>query len=209
MFGKTLFLLLSLTPFFTFSQVNIINRSLTDSSLRIAYIGVDNFLELKGMKISDDVKVISSQGNVTKTNTNFTLRVPFCDSIFITVQKKGRQILKEKFKCDQLYDPILQLGAIKDSVASVKEILINPFLRFFRENCFYKKQFMITNFTAVFISQELDSLNTYAVGNLLTSEQKELIKKLKTGDKTLFDQIYALGPDSRRRKLSPFTITIK
>ena len=68
---------------------------------------------------------------------------------------------------------------------------------------------MITNFTAVFISQELDSLNTYAVGNLLTSEQKELIKKLKTGDKTLFDQIYALGPDSRRRKLSPFTITIK
>jgi hypothetical protein len=63
--------------------------------------------------------------------------------------------------------------------------------------------------TATFISQELDSLKTYSDGNMLSTELKESIKKLRTGDKIFFDQLYALGPDSRRRKLKSFTIIIK
>ena len=201
--------LLLFSPISVFAQINIINRSLTDSSLKIVYAGVDNFLEIKGVKTSDDVKVSISQGDVRKIDTTFILRVPGCESIFITVQKKGRQILKEKFRCDQLYDPVLQLGAIKDSVASISEILINPFLHLFRENCFYKKQFMITSFRATFIGYDLDSVNTKATGNLLTQEQIDHIKKLRRRDKIFFNEIYAFGPDSRRRKLNPFTITIK
>ena len=103
----------------------------------------------------------------------------------------------------------MRLGGIKDSVASIQEILINPFLHLFRENCFYKKQFMITSFRATFIGYDLDSLNMNATGNLLTQEQVDQIKKLRRGDKIFFNEIYALGPDSRRRKLSPFTIIIK
>ena len=144
---RTFYILVLLIPNYLITQVNIFNRSLTDSSLRIVYIGVDNFLEIKGV--------------------------------------------------------------IKDSVASINEILINPFLRLFRENCFYKKQFMITSFRATFIGYDLDSLNTNAPGNLLTQEQIDQIKKLRRGDKIFFNEIYAVGPDSRRRKLTPFIIIIE
>ena len=199
-----------LFPLFSKAQVNIINRSLTDSSLNIVYIEVDNFLEIKGAKINGDINVSASQGNITKIGIhNFTLRVSPGDSIFITVEGKGRQILKKKFKCFELYDPVLRLGGIKDSAASINEILVTPFLRLFREDCFYKKQFMITSFSATFIGYDLDSLNTHATGNLLTQEQVELIKKLRSGDQIFFNGIYAVGPDSRRRKLNPFTLTIR
>ncbi|HEY5774078.1 MAG TPA: GldM family protein, partial [Chitinophagaceae bacterium] len=98
---------------------------------------------------------------------------------------------------------------IKDSAASINEILINPFLHLFRENCFYKKEFTITSFRAMFIGYDSDSLNTYAMGNLLTQEQIDLIKKLRRSDIIYFNEIYAFGPDSRRRKLTPFIIIIE
>jgi len=119
-------------------------------------------------------------------------------------------IFKQNFRCKKINSDITpKYAGIKDSVASVNQLLANPFLYVDLPGCYYKSNFYITSFTATFIGGDLDSLKTYAVGNLLTNEQKELIKKLNTGNKIYFDQIYSLSPDSRRRKLKSFTITIK
>ena len=192
------------------AQINIFNLSLSDSTKRIAYAGVENFLGIKGGKTNDNIKMFTSLGDLTKIDaSNFILKVPMADSFFITVQRNGTQVLRETFKSDVLNEPTLRLGGIKDSVASIQEILINPFLHLFIPGSLYKKQFVVTGFNAIFISDDLDSLRTYSVGNLLSNEQQELTKKLKPGNKILFDQIYAFGPDSRRRKFKSFIITIR
>ena len=59
------------------------------------------------------------------------------------------------------------------------------------------------------LSDKTDSLSVPGDRNMLSSKQKEMIKKLQPGDAIVFEDIYCLGPDKRRRKLTPFIIEIK
>ena len=210
----TFILFLSLSSFFAFSQVNISNYSLTDSSQNIFYVGVDNLIKISGNQYDYLKQSVSIKGGGAKLIPGgigtFIVKVQTeTDDCRIWINENGKVIFKKDFIVRTVRDIVVRYGGLKDSIATINQLLANPFLFIDIPESYYKHNFQVTSFTATFINQGLDSLKTYSVGNLLTTEQKELIKKLKTGDKIFFDQLYALGPDSRKRKLKSFTITIK
>ena len=195
------------------AQITITNHSLTDTSQNIFYIGVDNLIKISGKQYKPlEQSLVIKGGGASMGGVGGTYIVKVqkeTDDCSMWVNGNGKTIFKKDFRVRVVGDIVVRYGGLKDSIATINQLLTNPFLFIEIPESYYKHNFQITSFTATFISQELDSLKTYLVGNMLSTEQKELIKKLRTGDKIFFDQIYALGPDSRRRKLKSFTITIR
>src|ERR1700752_1992453 len=92
-------LVFTLLPLVSFSQVNIINRSLTDSSLTIAYIGVDNAIELTGLKNNHGTLSFSTtNGIITNVGGNrYILRPLRQGECVITFTEKNRILAKKIF----------------------------------------------------------------------------------------------------------------
>src|SRR5215203_4421594 len=100
MLRTTLLLFLSFLTVFTFSQVNIINRSLTDSSLNIAYIGVENAIELLGFKNSTtNLGFTTTNGSMSGVGQGrYILRPEKAGECIISFQSKGQKIVSEVFR---------------------------------------------------------------------------------------------------------------
>ena len=203
-------ILVFLSPFSIFAQVNIINRSLTDTSLAYAYVGVDNAIELTGYKVNNSILISITRGTIMNLGQNrYVLRISIPGECVLTFTDKGKVIAKRTFKVDELAEPRIRLAGVRDSVASVNQILVNPFLIIEIPGSYLKHRLVVTRFMATFVGQNFDSLETFAAGNIFTQEQINIIKQLHSGDRIFFSDIYFLGPDSRRRKFPPFTIIIK
>jgi hypothetical protein len=197
------------------SQIIISNLSLADTTKNIFYLGVENKIHITG-KDYDPVngKLAVSGGACILKKIEKGSYVLLCgaetDDCMMWYSEKGQLVFKQKFICRTINSEVtVKYGGIKDSIASVNQLLANPFLYIDLPGSYYKHNYYITSFNAIFISQDLDSLKTNSLGSLLTNEQKEIIKKLKPRDKIFFDEIYGLSPDGRRRKLKSFTITIR
>jgi len=203
-------LLFSILPIVCFSQVNIINRSLTDSSLNIAYLGLDNAIELTGYKKSVKLIFLITNGTMTDIGQNrYVLRPKNEGECIISFHNQGNKIISKLFRIDTLGDMKIRLAGVQDSVASIHQILANPFLISEIPKSYYKSPVYITSFIATFIGEKFDSVRTNAMGNLFTQEQIDIIKQLRQRDKILFQDVYFFWPDGRRRKYPPFVIAIK
>jgi hypothetical protein len=127
---KLAFLLFTLQPFVCFSQINIINRSLIDSSLNIAYLGVENAIELVGSKNST-TKLSFTTTNGTMSDVGqgrYILRPEKAGECIIRFQSKGQKIVSKVFRIDTTFNLITRLAGVRDSFATVQEIISNPFL---------------------------------------------------------------------------------
>ena len=195
------------------SQITISNHSLTDTTQNIFYIGIDNLIKISGEQynISERSMTITGGGaTISGVGRTYIIKVQKeTDDCRITIYVNRKRIFEKKFICRKIGDIVVKCGGLNDSIATVNQVLANPFLFIDIPGSYYKHNYSIGSFNSVFISHDFDSLRTFSVGNLLSDEQKELTKKLNSGDKIFFDQVYALSPDSIRRKMKSFLITIK
>lgn len=205
----TCFLIVSSS--FSFGQISIINLSLTDSSLDIAYVGVDNHIALKGVNRLSTLIISVTNGTIEKYASNeYLFRMQNTDTSVFSVKQNGKVIASKTFKGSTLPSPVAGLGNLKDSVVTMKQIELNPFLAIILPNCFYRNNSTILGFSAAFFNHETnDSLFTSADRNKLSPQQLKIIKELKSGDTIYFDNIRYVWPDSRTVKASPFRIYIK
>ena len=196
------------------AQLSISNLSLTDTSQHIFYIGVDNIIKISGKQynpVKHQTAIIGGGGTLLKKGKGvYIVKVQNeTDHCQIWISENKKSVFRQNYIVRKVGDIVVSYGGLKDSTATVSQLLANPFLYIDIPGSFYKHNYSITSFSAIFINRDADSVRASAVGNLLTTEQKELIKKLLPGNKILFDQIYAISPDGRRRKLQPFIITVK
>lgn len=212
-----IFLTVLLFPLFTnysSSQVQVINRSLTDSTLNYFYIGEDNALEVKWNGVNPATAGVAiSDGGSTITRIDkdrYIVRVTTTtDSCHLRFYQNGNKMLVDRYyKCRYINPIVARLGDITDSIITVREILINSFVRAISPDCFYKIRFWITSFSADII-HDGETVFTTAYGSLLTQEQLKLIKTLVQGDQIYFHSMRSTGPDNRGKLLPAFRVYIK
>lgn len=195
----------------SYGQIEIINQSLTDSSLNLLYIGVENYIEIKSQKKLKEVQltIAGATGNLTKIgDEKFVVRVNSADSCTLNILQSGKLLKKKLYQIKTIPDPIATLNGIKDTTISKSKFLVNPILSIVFPNCYYRSNLQIISFQATFIESG-DSTFTFAHNNYLSEEQIKLAKQLSPGSKVYFDGIRARGPDSRTSALKPFWIKIK
>ena len=196
------------------AQLSIFNLSLTDSTQNIFYIGVDNIIKISGKQydpVKHHTRIIGGGGTLLKKAKGvYIVKVQNeTDHCQVWLSENNKSVFKQNYVVRRIGEGIVRYGGLKDSNASVNQLLANPFIFVDIPGSYYKPNINITSFAATFIGSDFDSLVTVSTGARLTTEQIETVKKLRSGNRIYFNNIYALGPDSRRRKLSPFTITIK
>lgn len=208
---KFFFHIILLVPICLNAQVSIINRSLTDSSLNIAYIGIDNSIELLGHKGSNKLSFSSTNGTITDLGQNhYILRPAKKGKCIISFQNKGQEVVTKTFIIDTLINLTARLAGIRDSFATVEEIIANPFLIIESTKSFYKARCHVRSFILSMDEKGFEDSNPYEiVGHVIPPHVIKRIKELRKGDWMWFDQIIMNCADCRTRKLSPFKIIIK
>ena len=208
--------IMTLFPVFLNAQISIINRSLIDSTQNILYIGVDNILKISG-KQYDPVKqhtvIMGGGGTLQKKEKGvYTLRVEEeTDNCQIWVTEKNKPVFKQNYRCRIIEgNPIARLGGVRDSFATIEQIVTSPSLIVEIPGTFYKQQCKVISFALSMDCQIFEDMwHEEITGHIIPEGAISRIRKVRKGSGIFFDNIYAVSTDGRRRKLKPFMITIK
>jgi GldM C-terminal domain len=208
---KYIFILISL--FFSsvgHGQINIINLSLTDSSLSFLYMWVDNRISVTGSADNYSLAISGGGGTIQKAGKNqYIVRVTsVTDLCELTLLKGTKSIFQKPYKVRTISNPIATGGGLNDTTVRVGVLLANPFISVVAPGCYFRLNYRVMSFRAT-LMQDTDSTITINNGNIFSTEQIRMIKMLKPGDKIYFDNIRATGPDSRIGTLPPFWIRIE
>jgi GldM C-terminal domain len=210
---KYIFILISLIfSSVSHGQVNIINQSLTDSSLNFLYIGVDNRIRVTGLTDNYRIAISGGGGSIIKTEKNqYVVHVnSVTDLCELTLLKGTKSIFRKPYKVRTISTPITTVGGLKDTAIRVSLILTNPFISIVAPGCYFRLNYRVTSFEATFI-QDADSTGTTTINNdnIFSPEQIKIIKTLKPGDNIYFDNIRAIVPGNRGYKIPSFWIKIE
>lgn len=206
-------ILVALLPLNLSAQIDLINLSLTDSSKSVVYIGVDNRMEIKGIPSDPNIKITASELRIEKSKWDE-------NQYYCYASKRGKDEIKiyrndtllftKLFTIDRINDPAVYFGDLTDTIATVKEVLQNPFLHVEIPYCYYDHGFRIIEFEVGFFIKSLgDTVITgRTTGFKLLKEHLYIIEQLEAGEKIIFTRlkVFAYGCFIN---LKPFSITIR
>jgi len=151
-----LFYLFFFWSFPGFSQYQILNNSLTDPSIPILYVGIDNIIEVKGIddfldyQLNDSFKKISKENN-KKSIFRIYINTSTANYDTVNLILNNQIIFTKIYKKEIIQDPIAMVGNITDSVASTQEIVSNTLLSVYIPECYYKFNYWILSYSVYFI----------------------------------------------------------
>jgi hypothetical protein len=192
------------------SQPGIFNISLYDSSRPILYAGIDNWIRLKNIDLTKGRVSITNGMLVMKTSTKVIIARTNAvgEKVIITFTKNNIPVLKKEFSVDSIPAVKARLGYINDTIATLSQILVNPYLTV-TCNCYAKLNIQILSFKLELDTSQDDEDVGQGIGNKMTEGQIARIRQLTRGDKLIFTDIKAVSADGRTRRLQDFKIIIK
>ena len=210
----------SLFPILLNAQLNIINRSLTDSSLNIAYIDVRNILELTGHKSSNNLSFSTTNGTLMNLSQNqYVLRPLKKGECVVSFNNNGKTIVSKTFRVESFSDPVKTFGSQYDSIGkdgytyfiTYDNLINDPVLRIKIPNCYFKDPCKIVSYRITLDSVSgTGTITEFVVsGPEPTKEQIQIIKNYGANTFMTVEDIRATGPDGRVRKLIPMIFNIK
>jgi len=189
------------------------NAAVQLDKMNVLFIGVDNPITISGSGSADrlEVRINGGGGQLIGTGPKRVARVTQeTDDCVITVTTPDGKATPVRFRVRSIPDPTPMVGASESGDVQFNAFRVQPGVRAFVKNFFYETQFNVTSFRitgdgAGFDEGIDEANNTGAVWN----EAKRIINKCKPGSFIYIDNIYAIGPDGRRRKLTPLIYNLK
>lgn len=181
-------------------------------NMNVLFIGVDNPVTISGSGSVDQIKAsISGGGGVLSGNgAHRTIRVSQeTDECFVSVVTPDGKTTRIQFRVRSIPDPTPMVGTYKSGNIPTAVIKSQVGVRAIVENFYYKTQFNVTGFRMTADGPGFEDIveinNTGAEWN----EAKSIIAKCKPGCFITIEDIYAVGPDGRRRRLTPLIYNLK
>lgn len=203
-----------LLPLSLSAQIDLINVDLKDTSKPFIYIGVNNKIEIRGIPYDPTFKLTASELKIEKSKwdvNQFYCSASSKGKAEIQLYRNDSLIFTKLFTIDQINDPVTYFGNLVDTIATVNEILQNPYLRVEIPHCYYDHGFHIFEFElGFFIKSVGDTVITGRTnGFKLLEDHLRIIEQLETGEKIIFTRLKASCNDCATRSLKPFSITIR
>ena len=157
---------LFLSSLLSYGQIEIKNFSLIYPDMNLLYVGIENHIEITGIKDTTNLTLTSVTGEVLKFKSHksneFLLKQQYTKADTLRLYQAGKLILTKIYEVKSIGYPIAQLGKITDSIATVKEILAEPILCVVIPDCYYDHRFQIISFESLII-QNYDTINIVSV----------------------------------------------
>lgn len=189
------------------------NAAVQLDKLNVLFIGVDNPVTVSGSGSRTQLKVSISGGggNLIPTSTGYLARVTEqTDNCIISVTTPDGKVTPVKFRVRPIPDPTPMVGQNKSGDMAAGVFKSQAGVRAIVENFFYETQFNVTSFRITGDGSGFDdgieeANNTGAAWN----EARRIIGKARPGSFITIEDVYAVGPDGRRRKLTPLIYNLK
>ncbi|HJS55209.1 MAG TPA: gliding motility protein GldM [Chitinophagaceae bacterium] len=181
-------------------------------NMNVLFIGVDNPVTISGSGSVDQIKAsISGGGGVLSGGgAKRTVRVSQeTDECYITVLTPDGKSTRVQFRVRSIPDPTPMIGTFKSGNIPAAQFKGQQGVRAVVENFYYKTQFNVTSFRMTGDGNGFDDImeanNTGAAWN----EAQNIVNRSRAGSFITIEDIYAVGPDGRRRKLTPLILYLK
>ena len=177
--------------------------------MNVLYRGLANPIEIAVPGVtSDKVTASITNGTIIKVTNGWEVSPGDQSELVVTVLVNNKKVSEKIFRVKNVPDPVAVFagkyeGEIAKDIAVKTEMLeveLKDFL--------WDLKFVINSFTLTCSKDNLD-LEVLSNGNKLNDKMKSLISTCKAGQKIIFNDIKAIGPDGRPRDLNPIVLTIK
>jgi len=181
-------------------------------NMNVLFIGVDNPVTISGSGSVDQIKAsISGGGGVLNGGgAHRTIRVTQeTDDCVISVTTPDGKTTRVPFRVRSIPDPSPMIGTFKSGNIPAAQFKGQQGVRAIVENFYYKTQFNVTTFRMTGDGNGFEDImeanNTGAAWN----ECQNIVNKCRAGSFVTIEDIYAVGPDGRRRRLNPLILYLK
>src|SRR5690606_13416263 len=208
---KTFILYTLFLPLFSIGQVAVYNIDLRDSTKQQLYSQVENRLVIYTSQNLEQLKLVSVNSGVVYLGEDIFYVYPRkAERDTLKVFSQQRQIYLASFVIDTLSDLVVRVGDYMDTILSIKQVTLNPYLRVQFPGTNYRGNFYVHRFILRIVSKNGDILLQEAGDfSRFSAAQLNVIKRLNRSDELHFAYVTGGGPGSRIRKLPPFSVTIK
>ena len=181
-------------------------------NMNVLFIGVDNPVTISGSGSVEQIQasITGGGGSMSGTGAHRTVRVTQeTDDCTISIRTPDGKVTPVKFRVRSIPDPAPMVGTYKSGNIPTAVIKSQVGLRAIVENFYYKTQFNVVSFRMTADGPGFEDIaeanNTGGEWN----ESKGIVAKLRPGCFVTMEDIYAVGPDGRRRKLTPLIFNLK
>ncbi len=189
------------------------NAAVQLDKMNVLFIGVDNPMTISGSGSVEGLQVSVSGGGgvLSGSGAHRTIRVnQETDDCTVSVRTVDGKITPVKFRVRSIPDPTPFVGRSGSGDISAGEFKSQAGVRAIVQNFFYETQFNVTSFRMTgdgdgFPEGVEEKINTGATWN----EARTIKDKCRPGSFITIEDIRAIGPDGRTRKLTPMIFTLK
>jgi gliding motility-associated protein GldM len=181
-------------------------------NMNVLFIGVDNPVTISGSGSVDQIKasIRGGGGVLNGTGAHRSVRVSQeTDDCVISVTTPDGKTTNVPFRVRSIPDPTPMIGTFKSGNIPAAQFKGQAGVRAIVENFYYKTQFNVTQFRMTGDGAGFDDImeanNTGAEWN----EARGIVNKCRAGSFVTIEDIYAVGPDGRRRRLPSVIFYLK
>lgn len=178
--------------------------------MNVFYIGVDNPVSISAPGIpAEKVKATISSGSLSGANGKYVVKVtaPGKVSINVSGEVDGKPFVlgASEFRVKFVPDPTASAGGLEPGQVPTSQMRGQAGLIAMLKDFDFDLRFDITKFRMIYQQPRQDPVVKMNTGPVFSGEINNIIRGAKPGDRFIFDEIEARGPDGQPRKLKPIT----
>lgn len=181
--------------------------------MNVLFIGVDNPITISGSGRSEDIQLSISGGGgqLTKTGTaTYNVRVnDVTDNCIISVRTSDGKVTPVRFRVRTIPDPSPMVGQRESGDFPAGEFKAQAGVRAVLKDFFYETQFNVLSFRITGDGAGFEEIDEVNNSGAAWNEARRIIQKCRPGSYITIDEIRAIGPDNRTRKLTPLIYYLK
>ena len=200
-------------PFDNEYEVAIPSMTVSPTKMNVFYHGLDNPVSISVPGISaNNISVSMTNGTIQKGPNGFFVRpekvnVPAKISVSALIDGQTKLIGSTDFRVKPVPDPLAYDAGKVEGLISITELQGNDGIVAKIPEFDFEMKFTVTSFV---VSTTIGgfTVDKPTNGNRFSTDQKELIKRLKPGNRLYFESIVAKGDDGTVRRLPPLSFKI-
>ncbi|HMK25507.1 MAG TPA: gliding motility protein GldM [Chitinophagaceae bacterium] len=189
------------------------NAAVQLDKMNVLFIGVDNPITVSGSGDADRLVITAAGGGAVLSGSGAkrTVRVNNeNEDCIISVKTPDGKITPVKFRVRSIPDPTPYVGQVKSGDMSASAFKSQAGVRAIVDNFFYETQFNVTSFRITGDGDGFDEGVQEATNSgAAWKEAAKIINKCRAGSFVTIEDIRAVGPDGRTRKLTPMIFNLR
>lgn len=191
--------------------------TISATRMNVVYAGIENPIEIASAGIPDNQLAVKlkGSGNLKKVNSGYEYTVDG-DAIGqrvtfeVTANQNGKVIPvgKQEFRIKRIKDPIAKVAGKTSGTITAVALRNQGFLFANLDDFEFDVKFAILRYNVIKIGTNRDIVTARNVGADFNTEVKNVLGTLVPGNRVIFDNVVAKGPDGKERLLNSIILNI-